>query len=38
VWKRRRLVEPGYGVPDWLHVVPVDFEEGEDWLKRLATT
>jgi methyltransferase (TIGR00027 family) len=25
-WKRRRLIELGYGVPDWLHLVPVDFE------------
>lgn len=25
-WKRRRLVELGYGVPEWLHLVPVDFE------------
>lgn len=34
-WKRRRLAELGYGVPDWLHLVPVDFEASEDWLKRL---
>ncbi|MDX3232235.1 class I SAM-dependent methyltransferase [Streptomyces sp. ME19-01-6] len=35
-WKRRRLVELGYGIPDWLHLVPVDFEASEDWLKQLA--
>ncbi|MBL1112947.1 class I SAM-dependent methyltransferase [Streptomyces sp. 110] len=35
-WKRHRLDELGYGVPDWLHLVPVDFEASEDWLKRLA--
>ena len=35
-WKRHRLVELGYGVPDWLHLVPVDFEASEDWLKKLA--
>jgi methyltransferase (TIGR00027 family) len=35
-WKRRRLVELGYGVPDWLHLVPVDFEASGDWLKQLA--
>jgi methyltransferase (TIGR00027 family) len=35
-WKRRRLVELGYGVPDWLKLVPVDFEAGEDWVERLA--
>lgn len=34
-WKRRRLVELGYGVPDWHHLVPVDFEASEDWLTRL---
>lgn len=25
-WKRQRLIELGYGIPDWLHLVPVDFE------------
>ncbi|MFE9574676.1 class I SAM-dependent methyltransferase [Streptomyces sp. NPDC006692] len=35
-WKRRRLTELGYRIPDWLHLVPVDFEAGEDWLKKLA--
>ncbi len=35
-WKRRRLVELGYGVPPFLHFVPVDFEAGDDWLSRLA--
>lgn len=34
-WKRQRLVELGYGIPDWLHLVPVDFETNEDWLKKL---
>ncbi|GAA2283574.1 class I SAM-dependent methyltransferase [Kitasatospora cystarginea] len=34
-WKRRRLVELGYGIPDWLQLVPVDFEASEDWLKKL---
>ena len=34
-WKRHRLIELGYGIPDWLHLVPVDFEAGEDWLKKL---
>ncbi|TSB12308.1 class I SAM-dependent methyltransferase [Streptomyces benahoarensis] len=36
-WKRHRLVELGYRIPDWLHLVPVDFEASEDWLKKLAT-
>jgi methyltransferase (TIGR00027 family) len=30
-WKRRRLTEAGYGVPDWLRLVPVDFEAGGSW-------
>jgi O-methyltransferase involved in polyketide biosynthesis len=24
-WKRQRLIELGFGVPDWLRFVPVDF-------------
>jgi len=35
-WKRQRLIALGFGVPDWLRLVPVDFEEGESWLERLA--
>jgi methyltransferase (TIGR00027 family) len=27
-WKRQRLIELGFGVPDWLRFVPVDFEAG----------
>ncbi|AJC61353.1 class I SAM-dependent methyltransferase [Streptomyces sp. 769] len=34
-WKRRRLAELGYDIPDWLHLVPVDFEASEDWLEQL---
>jgi len=30
-WKRQRLIELGFGVPDWLHFVPVDFEGGASW-------
>lgn len=30
-WKRKRLVELGYGVPDSLRLVPVDFENGASW-------
>jgi methyltransferase (TIGR00027 family) len=33
-WKRRRLLELGYGVPSFLCFVPVDFEAGP-WLARL---
>ncbi|MEU0839606.1 class I SAM-dependent methyltransferase [Streptomyces sp. NPDC005962] len=35
-WKRRRLAELGYGIPEWLHLVPFDFEAGGSWLERLA--
>jgi methyltransferase (TIGR00027 family) len=35
-WKRRRLVELGFGIPDWLRFVPVDFEAGASWRERLA--
>ena len=34
-WKRRRLVELGFGVPEWLKLVSVDFEAGGSWLERL---
>lgn len=34
-WKQRRLVELGYGIPGWLHFVPVDFEAGASWRERL---
>jgi methyltransferase (TIGR00027 family) len=33
-WKRQRLIELGYGIPDWLRLVPVDFET-DSWLDRL---
>ncbi|HEX6511204.1 MAG TPA: class I SAM-dependent methyltransferase [Chloroflexota bacterium] len=36
VWKRQRLIELGFSIPDWLRLVPVDFERGEDWWERLA--
>jgi methyltransferase (TIGR00027 family) len=35
-WKRQRLAELGYGVPDWLRLVPVDFEAGGSWRDQLA--
>jgi methyltransferase (TIGR00027 family) len=34
-WKRRRLVELGFGVPVGLTFVPVDFEAADDWYARL---
>lgn len=36
-WKRQRLVELGYDIPDWLRFVPVDFEAGGSWRDELAT-
>ena len=35
-WKRHRLVELGYGIPDWLRLVPVDFEANASWAEQLA--
>src|SRR6201996_4498187 len=34
-WKRQRLVDLGYGVPGWLRLVPVDFEEGASWQEEV---
>ncbi|HEY9756892.1 MAG TPA: class I SAM-dependent methyltransferase [Oculatellaceae cyanobacterium] len=34
-WKLHRLKELGFGVPDWLKLVPVDFEAGESWWDQL---
>ncbi|HVW43686.1 MAG TPA: class I SAM-dependent methyltransferase [Amycolatopsis sp.] len=30
-WKRQRLRELGLPLPDWLRLVPVDFENGPSW-------
>jgi methyltransferase (TIGR00027 family) len=34
-WKRRRLIELGFGIPSFLRLVPVDFEIGDKWWERL---
>ena len=34
-WKRRRLIELGFGIPEWLRLVPVDFEAGDSWWEKL---
>jgi methyltransferase (TIGR00027 family) len=34
-WKRQRLIECGFGVAQWLRLVPVDFEAGESWWAQL---
>ncbi len=31
-WKRQRLMDLGFGIPEWLRFVPVNFEEGAFWL------
>lgn len=35
-WKAKRLEERGYGVPQWLKFVAVDFEAGGSWRDELA--
>jgi methyltransferase (TIGR00027 family) len=37
-WKRQRLVELGFGIPEWLRLVPVDFEAGQSLWERLAAS
>ncbi len=34
-WKRQRLIDLGFGIPDWLHFVPTDFELDISWRERL---
>lgn len=34
-WKRQRLIDLGFGIPDWLCLVPVDFEAGWSWWEQL---
>ncbi|MGH6881071.1 MAG: class I SAM-dependent methyltransferase [Hypericibacter sp.] len=36
-WKRQRLIELGFEIPEWLRFVPVDFEVGGSWWERLKT-
>jgi methyltransferase (TIGR00027 family) len=35
-WKRQRLLELGFDVPEWLRLVPVDFEAGASWWDQLS--
>lgn len=35
-WKRQRLIELGFGIPEWLRLVPVDFEAGASSWEQLA--
>jgi methyltransferase (TIGR00027 family) len=34
-WKKQRLAELGFGLPERLRFVPVDFEAGESWWEQL---
>ncbi|WP_237899708.1 class I SAM-dependent methyltransferase [Brevibacillus brevis] len=34
-WKKQRLSELGFGIPEWLRFVPVDFEAGWSWWEQL---
>jgi methyltransferase (TIGR00027 family) len=34
-WKRQRLLELGFGIPDWLRLVPADFEASRSWWQQL---
>lgn len=36
-WKQQRLIALGFGIPEWLRLVPADFEAGGAWRERLAT-
>src|SRR4051812_14702601 len=36
-WKRQRLMELGFGIPEWLRLVSVDFEAGTSWWEGLKT-
>lgn len=37
-WKQQRLMELGFGIPEWLRFVPVDFEAGDAWWERLRSS
>lgn len=37
-WKHQRLIELGFGIPDGLRFVPVDFEAGDAWPERLVSS
>lgn len=34
-WKRQRLTALGFDIPEWLRLVPVDFEAGGSWWEQL---
>ena len=36
-WKQQRLIDTGFGIPEYLRFAPVDFETGWSWWEKLAT-
>ena len=36
-WKRQRLIDLGFDIPEWLRFVPVDFAAGESWWDALTS-
>ncbi len=34
-WKKKRLRETGYSIPEWLHFVPTNFESRTSWWDQL---
>lgn len=38
IWKGQRLVQLGFGIPDYLHFVPVNFETSSWWEELLKST
>ena len=36
-WKRQRLVDLGFAMPEWLRFVPVNFEAGDAWWEKLTS-
>ncbi|MEI8087509.1 MAG: class I SAM-dependent methyltransferase [Paludibacter sp.] len=37
-WKKQRLVELGFNIPEWLRFVSVDFEAGASWWEQLISS
>jgi methyltransferase (TIGR00027 family) len=35
-WKRQRLIDLDFGIPECLRLVPVDFEAGQSWWEKVA--
>lgn len=35
-WKRKRLLQLDFGISEWLHLIPADFEISSSWWRELA--